>query len=379
MASVQRVLIVGGGIGGLCTAVALCKADIECEIVEVNPRWDVYGVGIIQQANALRALAALGLAERVVAEGYGMDALELHTPDGHLIARIPQPKLAGPQFPATNAIARPRLHSILQDAVHAEGVPVHVGVTVRSLEQTSDRVHVSFTDGTTGEYDLVVGADGLRSLVRRLVFGEGEELQPHFEGQMVWRYNLPKPREIKDIWMFMGLDPRVGFVPLSPDLMYIFLVETPAPGAELRVPESELASRMRALLAPYPPGPAIDIQDQITDSSHVVYRPFESILVPAPWHRGRVVLVGDSAHAMTAHIAQGAAMVMEDAVVLGEELAKSDDLAQALERYSNRRFERCKEFVDISLLIARWEREHSPNADVEGATRRSFEIAAQPA
>src|SRR5690349_20665766 len=108
MASVQKVLIVGGGISGLCTALALRKAGISSEIVEVNPRWDVYGVGIIQQSNALRELAILGLAERAVAEGYGMDALELHAPTGHLIARIPQPRLAGPQFPATNAIARPR-------------------------------------------------------------------------------------------------------------------------------------------------------------------------------------------------------------------------------------------------------------------------------
>ena len=377
MATVQKVLIVGGGIGGLCTAVALHKANIECEIVEVNPRWDVYGVGIIQQANALRALATLGLAERVVAEGYGMDALELHTPNGHLIARIPQPRLAGPQFPATNAIARPRLHAVLQDAVHDAGVPVRVGVTVQSLKQTPDHVSASFTDGTSGEYDLVVGADGLRSLVRRMVFGE--EYQPQFEGQMVWRYNLPKPEDVKDIWMFMGIDPRVGFVPLSPDLMYMFLVETPAPGADLRVPDDELAGRMRDLLAHYPDGPVAAVRDQITDSSKVVYRPFESILVPAPWNRGRVVLVGDSAHAMTAHIAQGAAMVMEDAVVLGEELTKGDGIADALARYSERRFERCKQFVDISLLFAKWEREHSPDADMEGATRRSFEIAAQPA
>src|SRR4051812_23161824 len=130
MASVKKVLIVGGGIGGLCTAVALRKTGIGRGIVGVNPPGGVYRAGIIQQANALRALASLGLAERTVAEGYGMDALELYTPDGHLIARIPQPRLAGPQFPATNAISRPRLHAILQDAVHAADVPVRVGVTV---------------------------------------------------------------------------------------------------------------------------------------------------------------------------------------------------------------------------------------------------------
>jgi 2-polyprenyl-6-methoxyphenol hydroxylase-like FAD-dependent oxidoreductase len=377
MAAVRKVLIVGGGIAGLCTAIALRKADIECEILEVNPKWDVYGVGIIQQSNALRELAILGLAERVVAEGYGMDALELHAPTGQLIARIPQPRLAGPQFPATNAIARPRLHAILQEAVHTAGVPVRVGVTLQSLEQTPDRVNVSFTDGTTGEYDLVAGADGLRSLIRRMVFSD--DYQPRYEGQTVWRYNVRRPQDVKDIWMFMGIDPRVGFVPLSPDLMYIFLVETPVPGADLRVPESELAARLSGLMAHYPPGPVADLRDQITDSSKVVYRPFETILVPAPWNRGRVVLVGDSAHAMTAHIAQGAAMCMEDAVVLGEELANTGDVAQALARYSERRFGRTKQFVDISLQFAQWEREHVPDADVEGLTRKSFEIAAQPA
>jgi 2-polyprenyl-6-methoxyphenol hydroxylase-like FAD-dependent oxidoreductase len=254
---------------------------------------------------------------------------------------------------------------------------VRVGVTVQSLEQTPDCVNATFTDGTSGEYDLVVGADGLRSLVRRMVFGE--ELQPQFQGQMVWRYNLPRPENVQDIWMFMGIDPRVGFVPLSPQTMYLFLVETPAPGADLRVPENELAERMRGLLAHYPPGPVADIRDGITDSSKVVYRPFETILVPAPWNRGRVVLVGDSAHAMTAHIAQGAAMCMEDAVVLGEELAEGDDVAESLSRYSERRFGRAQQFVEMSLQFVRWEREHSPDADVEGLTRKSFELAAQPA
>jgi 2-polyprenyl-6-methoxyphenol hydroxylase-like FAD-dependent oxidoreductase len=376
MASVRKVLVVGGGIGGLCTAVALCKHGIEVEIVELNPRWDVYGVGIIQQSNGLRALAALGLAERAIAAGYGMDALELHAPDGHLIARIPQPRLAGPQFAATNAIARPRLHAILQEAVREAGASVRLGLTVETIEQTGERVNVAFTDGTTGEYDLVVGADGLRSTVRRLVFGP--QLQPEYQHQTVWRYNLPRPEEVQDIWMFVGMETRVGFVPLSPEMMYMFAVETPPPGADIRVPEQELAERMRALLASYPPGPVDAVRDGITDSSKVVYRPFETILVPAPWHRGRVVLVGDAAHAMTAHIAQGAAMVMEDAVVLSEELINAENVTTALERYNERRYERCRQFVDMSLQMSRWELEHDPNADVEGLTRRSFGLAAQP-
>jgi 2-polyprenyl-6-methoxyphenol hydroxylase-like FAD-dependent oxidoreductase len=376
MASVEKVLIVGGGIGGLCTAIALGQAGIAVEIVELNPRWDVYGVGIIQQANALRALAALGLVDKALAEGYGMDALELHTPTGQLIARIPQPRLAGPQFPATNAMARPRLHAILQDGVRQSRAQVRLGLTVNALDQTPDGVHVTFTDGTSDRYDLVVGADGLRSVVRKLIFGA--EYQPEYEQQMVWRYNLPKPAEVQDIWMFMGIDPRVGFVPMSPNLMYIFLVETPGNDANRRIPDDQLAPRFRELLSVYPPGPVAAIREGITDSSKVVHRPFDTLLVPPPWHRGRVVLVGDSAHAMTAHIAQGAGMVMEDAVVLGEELIGQDEVGEALHRYTNRRYERCKAFVDLSRLMCRWEREHTPNADTEGLIRRSLEIAAQP-
>jgi 2-polyprenyl-6-methoxyphenol hydroxylase-like FAD-dependent oxidoreductase len=376
MALVEKVLIVGGGIGGLCTAVGLRKSGIAVDIVELNPKWDVYGVGIIQQSNALRTLAMLGLAEQAVAEGYGMEGLELHTPNGYLITKIPQPKLAGPDFPATNAITRPRLHKILQDAVQGSGAQVKLGITVETLEQSQDQVDVTFTDGTSARYDLVIGADGLRSLVRKLAFGE--ELRPEYAGQMVWRYNLPKPAEVKDTWMFVGMDPSVGLVPLSPDLMYMFMVETTALHADTRISEDRLAEAFRERLSGYPDGPVAEARKAITDSSKVVYRPFETILVPPPWHRGRVVLAGDAAHAMTAHIAQGAAMAMEDAVVLWEELTRAANLSEALEHYTQRRYERCKVLVDISRQLCIWQREHATGVDTEGLMRKSVEVAAQP-
>ena len=374
MTAVKKVLIVGGGIAGLCTAIGLGGTGIAVDIVELNPKWDVYGVGIIQLANALRALGTLGLAKRAVAEGYPMSGLHMFAPNGHPIAQIPQPQIAGPDFPAQNGITRTRLHRILQDATRAAGASVRLGITVKAIEQTPDAAHVTFTDGSTASYDLVVAADGLRSTVRSLLFGT--DMQPTYEGQMCWRYNLPKPENVKDIWMWMG-DPKVGIVPLSPETMYMFITDASSGNVIPKIPEANLAQEMRQRLSAYP-GLIAELREQITDSSKVVLRPFETILMPAPWHRGRVVLVGDSAHAMTAHIAQGAAMAIEDAVVLTEEIKQQADLETVFANYNRRRVERVSAIVGLSRQICAWEREHTQDADVMGVTIKSMQIAAQP-
>jgi 2-polyprenyl-6-methoxyphenol hydroxylase-like FAD-dependent oxidoreductase len=373
MARVQKILIVGGGIAGLCTAIGLRDAGMDIEIIDSNPKWDVYGVGIIQLANALRALASLGLADRAVTEGFPMSSLVMNAPNGNLIAKIPQPQIAGPNFPSQNGITRPKLHKILQDATQASGAKVRLGITTDSILEHGDGVEVSFSDGSSGRYDLVIGADGLRSRVRHLVFGN--ELQPKYEGQIVWRYNLPRPAEVTDIWMWMG-SPKVGIVPLSPEMMYMFITDS-APDGVPRYPESDMALEMRERLANYG-GLVAELREQITDPSKVVMRPFETILMPAPWNRGRVVLVGDSAHAMTAHIAQGAAMAIEDAVVLSEELKAHDDLETALANYNERRFPRVSSLVGMSRQICEWERSNDPSADIPAMTIASMKLAAQP-
>ena len=373
MVPIKNILIVGGGIAGLCTAIGLGDTDIEIDIVELNPKWDVYGVGIIQLANALRAMASLGIADRAVAEGYPMEGLQMFAPNGHQIAHIPQPKIAGPNFPAQNGISRPALHGILQDGVKGFGANVHLGMTVQSIEQNGDVVDVTFTDGSQKQYDLVMGTDGLRSVVRQMVFGE--ELQPNYEGQMVWRYNLPRPDDVQDIQMYLG-DPKVGLVPLSDETMYMFITDSATEGIS-RYPEESLADEMRKRLDVYGDVMA-KYKAQITDPAGVVLRPFETILLPKPWHRGRVVLVGDSAHAMTAHIAQGAAMAMEDAVVFTEELKRHDDLETALTAFNNRRFDRVAQLVELSRQLCEWEREHVHDADVMGTIGKATQIAAEP-
>ena len=379
MNTTQKILIVGGGIAGMVAAVALRQKDFDVEIVEVNPRWDVYGVGIIQLANALRALASVGLADQALAAGFAMDTLSFYDHEGHLLYSIPQPQLAGPNYPSSNALTRTRLHKLLQDAVRQAGVNVRVGLTASELEQRDDAVEVTFTDASTDRYDLVIGADGIRSLVRSLVFGT--QYQPGYAGQVCWRYNVPRPPEVDNFQMFLGRSGnKAGFVPLAPDLMYILLTDKQpeVDGSWPRIPEERLAEVFRERLAEFG-GPVARIRDTyINDSSKVVYRPFETILVPPPWYRGRVVLIGDAAHAMTAHIAQGAAMAIEDAVVLAEELASTPTLLKALDGYMERRYERCKTLVDISSALCKGEIDNDPTVDVAGLSAKSMEVAAAP-
>lgn len=377
MASVDRVLVVGGGIAGLSATLALRRRGIAVDVVEVNPKWDVYGVGIIQPANAIRALGELGLAEKVVEQGFAMAGSRFHDGEGNELGEIPAVSVLGPSYPPMNGITRPRLHAIFQEAVRESGADVRLGITVSSLENVDDCVEVSFSDATVGVYDLVIGADGINSLVRSLVFGQ--EQRPEYTGQAVWRYNAPRPEGLDHLHMFVGSNGKAGFVPLAPDLMYVLYIEN-QPDEHLQIPEADLAATMRLRLAEFG-GPVAEVRDRyITDPSQVVYRPVQSILMPAPWHRGRIVLIGDAVHATSPHVGQGAAMAIEDALVLAEELEGEGGVEEALGRFVQRRFERCELIWQISRQIGQWEKDHTPppEADFVGLTIKSIQKTAEP-
>ena len=159
--------------------------------------------------------------------------------------------------------------------------------------------------------------------------------------------------------------------------MYMFLIER-WPEDDLDVPDERLAATLRERLAGY--GSVIaELRDtRITDESEIVYRPVYSLLVPSPWYRGRILLIGDAAHATSPHVGQGAAMAIEDAVVLSEEVTSSDDLRGALDRFMARRFDRCKRICEISRQLGRWEIEEAHDADFVGLTIESVMLTAAP-
>jgi len=302
-----------------------------------------------------------------------MTGSRFHDKDGNLLGQVPALDLLGPKYPPMNGITRPRLHAIFQDAVQASGANVRLGVTVDSVGEDG---RVTFSDGGADAYDLVVGADGIHSRVRGLVFPDAPE--PEYTGQIVWRYNVPRPEGLDTLDMFVGSNGKAGFVPLAPDLMYVLYIEA-VPEDGVKMPDERLAEIFRERLAEFR-GPVAEVRDRyITDPAKVVVRPVESLLVPKPWHRGRVVLAGDSAHATSPHVGQGGAMAIEDGIVLAEEVT-TGDLGEALERYAERRYPRCREIWEISRRIGIWEVEHTapPEADFVGLTMKSVHVTAAP-
>jgi 2-polyprenyl-6-methoxyphenol hydroxylase-like FAD-dependent oxidoreductase len=231
---------------------------------------------------------------------------------------------------------------------------------------------VQFSDGSSGAYDLVLGVDGVHSDTRAMLFPEAPK--PEFTGQAVWRYNLPRLAGLDALHAYNG-PTGVGLVPISDRLMYMF-VTTPEPGNP-RYPRAGLAAAMRGKVANC--APAIrELAAQITDDEGVVYRPLEWLLLSGPWHRGRVALLGDAAHATTPHLGQGAGMAIEDGLVLAEELARHAAIDAALEAWFRRRIERCTYIVQASLAICRGQLGQAPPVDNAKATADMFALTAQP-
>ncbi len=365
------ILIVGGGIGGLTAALAFRQRGFTVTLIEKDPAWSVYGVGIIQQGNVLRALNVLGILERYVDAGAGFDFVEVYAPDGTKLARVPSPRLLQ-AYPANLGISRRALQKVLGEAATDAGAAIRLGIAVDALEDRGAGVGVRFSNGEEGTFDLVVGADGLYSQTRAMVFPEA--VAPTFTGQAVWRYTLRSPADLDALHVYNGAI-GAGLVPMGKGLMYLYLT-TPEPGNP-RYARQELAAAMREKAGAC--APAIrTLAQQITDNEAVVFRPLEGLLVEGPWHRGRIVLLGDAVHTTTPHLGQGAGLAIEDALVLAEELARGEELEPAFSAYRERRFERCAKVVRASLAICMGQLGKGPLIDNARATAEMFALTAQP-
>ncbi|MEH3107836.1 MAG: FAD-dependent oxidoreductase [Sphingomonas fennica] len=368
----SRILVIGGGIGGLTAAIALRRQGFPVDVIERDPDWTVYGVGIIQQANVIRAMAHLGLVDDYLDAGSPFDRVDIFIPTGQQVASVPTPKLVE-NYPANVGIGRPALHKVLSAATIASGATVRLGVTADRLDDDGEGVDVVFSDGTTGRYDIVVGADGLYSQTRRAIFADAPV--PQFAGQGVWRYNFPRDDGDGRIAVFEG-PTGVGLVPTSPTQMYMY-VTTPEPGNP-RYPREGIAAVMQAKLAGVPAPQIRALAATISDDAGVVYKPLETLMLEGPWHAGRIVLLGDAVHATTPHLGQGAGMAIEDSIVLAEELAAaSHDPEAAFAAYRARRFDRCRYIVESSAAICAAQIA-GRRVDQAAATKGMFDVVAQP-
>lgn len=373
-APVQHVLVIGGGFSGMATAIQCAKLGFTVDLVEIDQGWRSYGAGISIGGPTLRALRTIGVLDAFFERGHGGDGVNLFTAGGHPIGTLPTPRVAGEDVPGGGAIMRPALADILAKATQAAGVRVRLGCTFTRIEQRNDQAHVSFTDGTQGSYDLVVGADGLYSKVREAIFPDAP--RPRYTGQGVWRAVVPRPADIVCATMWLGQKVKAGVNPVSQNEMYLFVTEDRPTNEHI---DPAAWPRMLAdLLAPFTVPVLQSIRAQLGPQSHCNYRPLESLLLPQPWFNSRVVLVGDAVHATTPHMAAGAGIGIEDAIVLAEELGRGATVEGALQAFQTRRWERCRMVVENSGRLGEIEIAGGDKAEHTRIMRETHMRLAQP-
>ena len=370
----QRILIIGGGFSGMSAAVELRKQGADVDLVEIDPGWRSYGAGISLGGATLRAFRRLGILDAFLAQGSATDGVRLCAPHGPQVAELPTPRIAGADVPGGGAIMRPVLARILAEATRASGANIRLGCTFTAIEQDADGVEVSFTDGQRHRYDLVIGADGLYSKVREAVFPDAPK--PRYSGQAVWRAVLQRPPEIETVTMWMGPKVKPGVNPVSKTEMYLFVTE-PRPSNE-HVDPSTFAEHQRGLLEDFPAPTLRALREQIGPDSQIVFRPLEGLLMPRPWSQGRVVMIGDTVHATTPHLASGACIGIEDALVLADELTNHARLSDALAAYEERRWERCRMVVQNSARLGEIEIAGGDKEEHGRIMRESLMALAQP-
>jgi FAD-dependent urate hydroxylase len=322
-----RILVVGAGLAGLAAARSLGRAGFEAEVVDRAGGWDVAGTGIYLPANGVRALRELGLEEAVAGRGAEIGWQRVLDAHGRVLVEVDLRAFWG-RTGACLALHRADLHAVLR-----EGVPVRPGTTVTALERAGGPVEVHFGDGRQGVYDLVVGADGLRSVVRRLAV---DDRPPDPVGQHSWRVVTSGPPGITAWSVLLARRSSFLTIPIGEGRLYCYADVLTGPGDPAPAGDPRLLLRERFDRFP---GPVPELLERLPDPGRIHVAPIEQV-AEERWGRGAVVLVGDAAHGMSPNMAQGAALAFEDALVLAAVLREAGSVAEALGAFAARRHPR---------------------------------------
>ncbi len=334
----KRILIVGAGLGGLALAIALRQRGMQADLIERHAAWPSHGAGIYLLGNAMRCLRQLGVADEVVQAGVLLPTQTLFNHRGKKLVEIDLPAYWHTCGQCVG-IRRARLQQILQQALTQQGQSEpRFATTVRSVRQLQNSVSVELSDASENEYDVLIGADGIRSSIRQLVFGEGKESQPRFCGQICWRFMVPCPATITGWTAFLGKGGAFLLIPVGAGLAYCYADAVTAQAST--DPVENRLQRLRERFAHYA-APVPQLLAQVQNDADLHFAQIEEVW-QEPWHKGQVVLIGDAAHATSPNMASGAAMAFEDALVLAEMLASERPVAQALHDFAARRMARTR-------------------------------------
>jgi 2-polyprenyl-6-methoxyphenol hydroxylase-like FAD-dependent oxidoreductase len=317
-----RVLVVGAGIAGLATARALARAGIEADVVERERAWQEPGAGIYLPGNAARALRLLALEQAVSEKAVVIASQRVCDHRGRLLVQVDVAGLWNGVGPCL-ALQRTDLHAVLVEG--AAEVPIGMGIEVRGLQQRDGALTVEFGAGDAADYDLVIGADGIHSSVRALAFGGEAAVRP--VGQIGWRFVADCPPEVTTWSVMLGHRSAFLMLPIGDGRIYCYCDVIPSSGE----PDDDLDRLFSGFAEPVPA-----LLDGLPRWGPAHRSTIEEVALDS-WVRGRVVLVGDAAHATSPNMAEGAAMALEDGVVLADTLRQFGVSAEALSAFEARR------------------------------------------
>jgi 2-polyprenyl-6-methoxyphenol hydroxylase-like FAD-dependent oxidoreductase len=342
----KKVLIAGVGIAGLTSAIYLERAGFEVDLVEIAKEWAPVGAGIVLWPNCLKILGTLGLRAQTEAMGTAIEEMTVADENGKKISSLQFDKLFEKGLYAVS-ISRADLHSILAGGL--KNTNVMLNDSVDSLDDDGTKVTVKLSSGRTSVYDLVIGADGIHSRVRTLLFGD---VKPRYAGYTAWRFLVNGEIEFdrKQAYEYWGKGGRFGIVPTGRgDSNYGFLVLNSPHGSFEN--KNISIEKFKHILSQFN-GAAGEFIKLINEDTVLIHNDIEDIRLDK-WYKGNVVLIGDAAHAITPNLGAGALMAMEDSAIVADNLTRFDKPEDAFRAFFEARFKRVKKICNDSYRLGK--------------------------
>ena len=354
-----RVLVVGGGIAGAAAALALHKAGFDVAVYEAHPdSAEDIGAFLTLASNGMRALAEIDASAAVTAIGFPLTSMRVLDDTGAEVAHVPLGEAGTPHL-RYRCLRRGDLNAALQAEVTGRGIGIRHGARLAGIEEGPDGVTAHFADGGTATGDLLIGADGLNSTVRRLI---APAVRPGYAGQYVFYgytgaapapASAPASTEGETITMVRGSSVAFGYAmsPTGETYWFARVSDTPLAADDTA---HGTPTRWRDLLLPLlrkDATPAADLVAATPDRLMVTNA--TELPTGTPWRSGRALVIGDAAHAASPATGQGASMALEDAVILAKSLRDAPDTDAALSLYETLRRPRVEHNITVSGGISR--------------------------
>lgn len=341
-----KVIIIGGGVGGLCAAIALQKRGFEVKVYEKVKKFGEVGAGLTLWSNAIKVTRALGVADAIIASGSKLQRSQIRADHGATLFDAQTGEMETKYGEPVVAIHRADLHEILVNAL--EPNTLRLDMNCAKLEQDENKVTVYFENGESDSAGVLIGADGIHSVVRKQMF---PEIKLRYSGYTAWRGVVETENEAalgltSETW---GRGARFGIVRVDEKRVYWFATHNQPPGEKATGEQKK--SKLRGIFETW--HHPIDHLLQATPAEVILQNDIYDIAPFASWTNGRMTLLGDAAHPTTPNLGQGACMAIESAYVLARALGEEANHASAFARYERERHERTAWITNTSWSIGK--------------------------